>query len=113
MKIIAKLNEAVFPPLLSLVIYHAPHYRMHHRVIQQYREHLRAACTKAAILTPIDGPIDLYVNFVDPSSPDNGNLYLALERAMDGKTLKGSGIVRDDAQIAETRIRKFLPPPKK
>ena len=113
MKIIAKFDEAKFPPLLHLVIYDAPHYRMHWRVIQDYREHLRAACTRAGILTPIEGPIDLYVNFVFPSSTDNGNLYLALERAMDGKTLKPPGILLDDVQIQDTHIRKFLHPPKK
>lgn len=113
MKIIAKLDEAVFPPILSFVIYDAPHYRMHKRIIQQYRDFLRNACTRAGILTPIDYPIDLYVTFVNPCSPDNGNIYLALERAMDGKTLKPPGIVLDDAQIADTRIRKFLPPARK
>jgi hypothetical protein len=113
MKIIPRLDEATFPPILHLVIYDAPHYRVHWRVIQDYREQLRAAMTRAGIMTPIEGPIDVYVNFVFPTSPDNGSLYTALERAMDGKTLKPPGILLDDAQIQATRIMKFLHPPKK
>lgn len=113
MKIIAKLDQQRFPPILRLVIYDAPHRRVHHRIIQEYRGFLREACTKANILTPIDHPIDLYVNFVYPTSPDSDNLLTALYRAMDGKTMKGPGILTDDGLVNHDRIWKFFPPAKK
>jgi hypothetical protein len=113
MKIIAKLDEKKFPPILRLVIYDAPHRRMHYKIIQEYRGFLRAACVAAGIATPIDHPIDLYVNFVNPTSPDSDNLLTALYRAMDGKTMRGPGILTDDGLINHDRIWKFFPPPKK
>jgi hypothetical protein len=113
MKIIAKLDERKFPPIFRLVIYDAPHRRVHWRIIQEYRGFLRDACTRAGILTPMDHPIDLYVNFVNPTSPDSDNLLTALYRAMDGKTMKGPGILTDDGLINHDRIWKFFPPPKK
>lgn len=110
MKVLARYDEAVFPPRLNLVIFDAPHRRMHVRTIQQYRKSLEEACFQSAIRTPIDVPIDLEVWFVNPSSPDLGNLYLALEQAMDGTTLKGSGkgIVLDDGLISKTTMMKLF-----
>jgi hypothetical protein len=113
MKIIASYDRQAFPPLLSMYIHDAPHRRMHFRVIQQYREFIRDACTKAGIVTPIATPLDLNVMFVNPSSPDMGNIYLALEQAMDGKTLKGPGIVEDDGLIQKVTMVKFFNQPKK
>lgn len=68
---------------------------------------LRAAMKKIGIEKVIDHEIDLHVLFVNPSSPDNGNLYLALEQAMDDKTLTKPGIIKDDELIGETRIKKL------
>jgi hypothetical protein len=113
MKIIAKLDERKFPPILRLVVYDAPHRRMHWRIIQEYRGFLREACMKAGIETPINYPIDLYVNFVYPTSPDYDNSLTALYRAMDGKTMKGPGIVTDDSIIDHVRMWRFFPAPKK
>lgn len=108
MKIIVKYDDGPFPPILKLVIHDAPHRRMHIEVIRQYRDALRMACMRAGVLFPIDHAIDLDVTFVNPTSPDNGNIYIALEQAMDGKTLNGPGIVTDDSLISNTYIRKLF-----
>lgn len=113
MKIIVKLDEKRFPPILRLVIYDAPHRRVHWRIIQDYREQILRACDAAKIETPIDYPIDLYVNFVFPTSPDSDNLLTALYRALDGKTMQGPGVLTDDGLINHDRIWKFFPPVKK
>lgn len=109
MRIIAKYRDSAHPPLLILFIHDAPHRRQHVRVIQQYRGELRAACAKAGIITPIDHPIDLSVLFVNPSSPDLGNSYLALEQALDGSTLKGPSILTDDSLISALTMAKIFP----
>jgi len=109
MRIIAKYRDGAHPPLLILYIHDAPHRRQHVRVIQQYREALRSACTAAGIETPIDHDIDLSVLFVNPSSPDLGNSYLALEQALDGSTLKGPGILTDDSLISSMTVSKIFP----
>lgn len=108
MKIIVKYDRKAFPPVLSLVIFDAPHRRMHHRVIQQYRGFIRDACNMAGISTPIGEPIDVQVSFVNPSSPDMGNLYIALEQALDGKALDKKGIVDDDGLIQKVTMTKFF-----
>jgi Holliday junction resolvase RusA-like endonuclease len=108
MKIIVNYDQSVFPPLISLAIYDAPHRRMHVRTLQHFREELRKAFTKIGVLTPIDGPVDVRVNFVNPTSPDFDNLLTALYRAMDGKALKGPGILTDDGNIQAMVLRKFF-----
>lgn len=114
MKIIANYFPELHPPLLTLYVHDAPHRRMHVATIQRYREFLYAACTKAAIPLPIDHPIDLSVVFINPSSPDNGNIYLALEQALDGNTLKKPAVLTDDSLISKTTMSKmFTAPPKK
>jgi len=120
MKIIAKLDDKRFPPILRLVIYDAPHRRVggdnervYIRIINDYRNDIRTACDLAGIKTPIDYPIDLYMNFVHPTSPDSDNLLTALYRALDGKTGRGPGILGDDALVNHDRIWKFFPPAKK
>lgn len=113
MRVIVEYLPAQHPPQLNLFIHHAPHRRMHIRVIQQYREFIRAACNKAGISTPIETPIDLSVMFVDPASPDLDNLLTALYQAMDGNTLKGPGILADDGLIHGVRMSKFFPGGKK
>lgn len=113
MKVIAQYVATAHPPLLSFYIHDAPHRRMHVRTIQQYRVFLREALAKIGIDHVIDVPIDLHVLFVNPSTPDLGNAYLALEQAMDDSTLTKPGIVRDDSLIQEVRMSKFFPGPKK
>lgn len=112
MKILAKLIELQNPswPTLSLVIFDAPHRRMHVRTIQNYRKDLQKACEKAGIKIPIEVPIDLTVTFINPTTPDLGNAYLALEQAIDGTTLKGSGpgIVVDDSLISKVIMMKLF-----
>jgi hypothetical protein len=113
MKIIADYDQTMFPPLLRLYIHDAPHRRMHIKVIQQYRVVIRAAMAKIGIKDLIKDQIALWVLFVNPSSPDLGNLYLALEQAMDDKTLKKPGIIADDSLIVEQSTRVLFPPKKK
>lgn len=103
MRCIVERVEQPGAPLFRLYVHDAPHRRMHIRTIQKYRELLRAAFMRSGTFTPIDHPIELSVVFVNPSSPDLGNLYLALEQAMDGKTLKGPGVVTDDGLIHVVR----------
>jgi hypothetical protein len=103
MRVIVQKVEQSGPPLFRLYIHNAPHRRMHRAVIQQYREKLRPAFMKLGEPLPIDYPIELSVVFVNPSSPDLGNLYLALEQAMDGQTLKKPGILADDSLIQVVR----------
>jgi len=108
MKVIAKYLAMEQPPLLQLWVHDAPHRRMHVRVIQEYRRAILAACQKAGIITPIADPIELDVLFVNPSSPDLGNLYLALEQALDAKALRPMpGVVVDDSLIEAVKMAKY------
>jgi len=110
----ARLNATVHPPLLSLSIFEAPHRRMHISAITALRQDLFDACVAAKITLPIDYPIDLSVLFVNPMSPDLGNLYLALEQALDGNTLsKRTAVLEDDALISKASISKMYTDPNK
>ena len=113
MKIIAQYAATAHPPLLTLFIHDAPHRRMHIQTIVQYRKFIQGACARAGIVTPMDHPIDLSVLFVNPSSPDLGNAYLALEQALDGATLRSPGIVADDGLIQKVTMSKYFPNGKK
>jgi hypothetical protein len=114
MKIIAKYILGLDPPLLQLWIHDAPHRRMHVKVIQQYRVFLHQAIAKTGVTLPIEHDIDLDVLFVNPATPDLGNAYLALEQALDDKTLTKPGIVIDDSLIQKVTMAKFFPgPPRK
>lgn len=114
MRCVVKFFPAEHIPLLQLSIHDAPHRRMHHATIQQFREILYEAMIAADVGMPIDYPIDLSVLFVNPSSPDLGNIYLALEQAMDGCTLARPHILTDDSLISKVTMSKFYPgPPKK
>lgn len=105
MRVVAKLDKAKQPPLLKLSIFGAPHRRQHYQVLQQYRVELRRALHEIKISTPIDFTVDLWLLFVDPSSPDYDNLLTALYRAMDAKSLKGPGILRGDSHLHIGAIR--------
>jgi len=113
MKIICKYFPMLEPPLLQLWIHDAPHRRMHVKVIQQYRIFLHAAIVKAGVDLPIAHDIDLDVLFVNPATPDLGNAYLALEQALDDKTLTKPGVVIDDSLIQKVTMAKYFPGPKK
>lgn len=110
MKIIAKYVGTAEPPLLMLWIHDAPHRRMHHKVIQQYREALYKAIKSAGLgdSLPIQHEIDLDILFVNPATPDLGNAYLALEQALDDKTLTKPGIVADDSLIQKVTMAKYF-----
>jgi Holliday junction resolvase RusA-like endonuclease len=111
MKVIAKYHALYDPPLLQLWIHDAPHRRMHIKTIQNYRKVLYEAVRHTSIgrNLPIDHDIDLDVLFVNGSSPDLGNLYLALEQALDDTTLTKPGIVLDDSQIQKVTMSKYFP----
>lgn len=115
MKIIAKYHALYDPPLLQLWIHDAPHRRMHIKVIQQYRKTLYEAVRHTSIgrNLPIDHNIDLDVLFVNGASPDLGNLYLALEQALDNCTLTKPGIVIDDSLIQKVTMAKYNNQPDK
>lgn len=110
MKIIAKYHALYDPPLLQLWIHDAPHRRMHIKVIQQYRKHLYEAIRHTSIGRdlPIDHPIDLDVLFVNGASPDLGNLYLALEQALDNTTLTKPGVLSDDSLVQRVVMAKYV-----
>ena len=113
MKIIAKWFPMLEPPLLQLFVHDAPHRRMHVRVIQQYRVFLHDAILKLGIKLPIEHDIELDVMFINPATPDLGNAYLALEQALDDKTLTKPGIVVDDSLIQKVTMSKFFNGPAK
>ncbi len=97
MRIVVRMDSKKQPPLLSLSIFGAPHRRQHYQVLQHYRAELKRALNEAGINTPIDYTIDLWLLFVDPTSPDYDNLLTALYRALDAKSLKGPGILNGDS----------------
>lgn len=111
MRVIAKYHALYDPPLLQLWIHDAPHRRMHIRTIQQYRKIIYEAVRHTSIGRdlPIKHPIELDVLFVNPSTPDLGNAYLALEQALDHCTLTKPGIVEDDSLIQKVTMAKMFP----
>jgi hypothetical protein len=113
MKIIAKYHALYDPPLLQLWIHDAPHRRMHVKTIQQYRKFIYEAVSHTSIgkRMPIKHEIDLDVLFVNPSTPDLGNAYLALEQALDHATLTKPGIVQDDSLIQKVTMSKYFNQP--
>lgn len=108
MKVIAKYFPTLFPPLLQLYIHDSPHRRMHIQTIQQYRLALYEGIAKTGVKMPIQNDIELDVLFVNPSTPDLGNAYLALEQALDNKTLTKPGIVEDDSLIQKVTMAKYF-----
>jgi len=103
MKIIAERVEQPGAPLIRLYIHSAPHRRMHLETIQRYRVALHAAIKKTGLRMPYAGPIELAIVYINPTSCDLGNLYLCLERCLDGKAMKPPYILEDDSQIQVVR----------
>ena len=83
---------------LTFYIRGAPHRRIHRKVLEQDREEIWRAAQEAG-LCPISHNVTLSVLFVDPTGPDLDNLITALFQALDGKTGKGSTLLKDDKQI--------------
>lgn len=67
------------------------------------------ACQTSGIALPIGHPIDLWVMFIDPVSPDLGNSYLSLERALDANSLKGPSVLTDDSLVYGLTASKYYP----
>lgn len=103
MRIIAERVEQPGAPLIRLYVHDAPHRRMHRETLQRYRVHLHKAIKGTGLKMPYLGPIELSIVFVNPTSPDLGNLYSAVERCFDGKALKPPHILGDDGQIQVVR----------
>lgn len=98
-----------FPPILKLSIHGAPHRRQSKEVLQKYRDELYAALVASGIPVPINDVLDLYILFVDPSTPDLDNLLTAFYRAADAKALKGKSIMVDDGLVQKVTVAKFYP----
>ena len=103
MRVIAEKIEQAGAPLIRLYVHDAPHYRMHVKVLQQYRVALYKAIKKTGLRMPYEGPIELSIVFVNPTSPDLANSYLATERCFDGKAMQPPYILVDDSQIQVVR----------
>jgi hypothetical protein len=103
-------DKTQFPPLLSLTIWGAPHYRQEMEVIQQYREKINEAAHKIGMKIPYDDILDLSIFFVNPTSPDLANLMMAFYQAVDGKALTGISLLTDDGLFQEWRkVSKYYP----
>lgn len=108
MRVVIDYDAKANPPLLTMYVHDAPHRRMHVATIQKYREIINAAAKKIGIEFPIPHSVDLKVLFINPSSPDLGNIYLALERALDNKTLKKPALLEDDSLISQVKMTKLF-----
>lgn len=110
MKIVVKYFPSEYPPMLQLSIHDAPHRREHIATLRQYRQSLYDACKAAGIAMPIDHPIDLHVMFIEPTSPDLGGSYLALEQCLDGKTMsKENAVLVDDSLLSKVTMSTYFP----
>ena len=102
--IVEPLKTDQSPPTLRVFVHGAPHRRMHRAVLQQYRRELWAAAKAAGLRMPIRHNVELTVTFINPCGPDLGNIYLALEQALDGKCGKGPTVLADDRLIVYTKM---------
>lgn len=105
MKIFAEYKKDCQPPALVLYIHGAPHRRMHRAVFDQYRKMLIKECEAIGMRLPIRHEIELRVYYINPTSPDFGNIYLALEMCMDGRSRRG--IVSDDSLIDSVVLKRM------
>jgi hypothetical protein len=105
----ASYDDTQTPPVLRLWVHGAPHRRDHEATLKVYRLCILMACHRAGVITPIDHPIYLKVEFIDPTSPDLGNLYLALERVLDGSNnfLGRKAVLTDDSLIKHVTMGIF------
>ena len=110
MKIVVKYFPEQHPPLLSLSIHDAPHRREHIATLRRYRQALYDACKSIGMSLPLEHPIDMHVMFVEPSSPDLGGSYIALEQCMDGKTMsKENAVLADDSLLSKVTMSTYFP----
>jgi hypothetical protein len=89
---------------LRLFVHDAPHRRLideYREILVDYRKHLLDAAKVSNIDIPIMEHVEIDVTFVNPTSPDLGNLYLALENGLDGI------IVIDDSRIQKQTSSKM------
>lgn len=107
MRVIMEYDPKLHPPVLKFYIHGAPHRRAHRATIEQYRKHLFAACQISGVQMPINNPVDMVVLFISPTSPDLGNSYLALERALDGSTTETYKILSDDSLVQRVVMSKI------
>jgi hypothetical protein len=94
MRVIIELSVAGGNPFLRLFVHDAPHRRAHRATHMAYRRVLDEAFRKAGVFLPIMVPVELHATFINPTSPDLGNVYLALERALDGAVLIDDSLIQ-------------------
>jgi hypothetical protein len=112
------------PPLLRLTIHGAPHRRITApgplataqesraaaAIIDSYRVCLVLAGRRVGIFQPIQESIDLELTFIEPTSPDMDNLYVAFCQAADGGRFFGKkALLHDDSLISRVTLQKMFP----
>lgn len=111
-------------PLLRLTIHGAPHrrttapgplatpkeYRVAALTLDAYRIALVFAGRRAGVFKPIDVPIDLELTYIEPTSTDMDNLYVAFCQAADGGKIPGrKALLHDDSLIQKVTMQKLFP----
>jgi len=109
MKVKLQYNTEAFPPILTVSVFGSPHYRQDMRTFMKYRREINRAADEAKICYPIEGPIDLWICFIDPTSPDLANCLMAFYRAVDKKALKGVSLMEDDGLFSKVTMMKLYP----
>ena len=112
MKVIMRYDPYANPPVLSLYVHGCPHKRQHREVLQEYREELYRAAIRGIgsdVDLPIDHPIDLHILYTNPNSPDLDHLIEATFMGLDGKTLRGPSVLKDDRHIQKVIMSKYYP----
>lgn len=85
---------------LDISIWGAPHMRSIQELKDEYRKLLRTALLASGILVPIEEPIDLRLNFIDPTSPDLDHLLTCFYQATD------KSIIVDDNLFTSVYLHK-------
>lgn len=112
MKATILYDQFAQPPKMTMYIVGCPHKRQLREVLQKFREDLLHSATRQianVVDMPIDHPIDLDVTLINPASPDLDHSMEAIFMAMDGKSLKGPSMLKDDRQIQKFTVAKFYP----
>jgi len=108
MRVRVKVDDTTFPIKVSMTIFDAPHRRMDKASLKVYRKTVRKAFIDSGyVMLPIADPVDLTVVFINPTSADLGNSYLALEQAMDSVRGTKDGILMDDKLISRVDMMKL------